>query len=342
MARRPPAVSRVLERVTATVREHDMLAPGDLVMVMVSGGPDSVCLLHSLHLLRRLFRIRPAVVHVDHRLRPDSAKDAAYVRRMAAGLGAPFVLRTATGKPQPGESVEAWARTIRYAAATDAAREAGAARLAVGHTLDDQAETVLIQLVRGAGPRGIAGMRPAAPHVVRPLIDVRRQEVEAFCRALHLRPRRDPTNADTRLLRNAIRLEVIPTLERASGRDVKGPIARSARLLRQDLDRFGPPASDEALPRAAEPVEDGYLLYLQRFPDEAFQGRLVASLLREMDAPVTAATIDAVLDLAVGRPGRRRDLGGGLIAVRDREYIRLSRTSPGVRKPSASRGQGEF
>jgi tRNA(Ile)-lysidine synthase len=331
MARRPPAVARVLERVTATAREHDMFAEGDRVMVMVSGGPDSTCLLYSLHLLRRLLKIRLHVVHVDHGLRKDSPKDAAYVRRVAGNLKVPFVLRTATGAPTPGESVEAWARTIRYAAATDAAREAGAARIAVGHTVDDQAETVLIQLVRGAGPRGIAGMRPAAPHVVRPLIDVRRDEVLAFCRALRLRPRTDPTNADTRLLRNAIRLEVIPTLERATGRDVRGPIARSARLLQQDLDRYGPAVTPEAGAGVAERTDDGMLLFLHRFPDEAFHARLVAQVLRELEAPVSQASIDAVLDLANGRPGRRRDLGGGLLAVRDREYIRLARTSPGVR-----------
>ena len=99
MPRRPPAVARVLERVTATSREHGMFEPGDLVMVMVSGGPDSTCLLHSLHLLRRLLKIRLVVVHVDHRLRSDSRKDAAYVRRMCAGMKVP--LRPADGGGEP-------------------------------------------------------------------------------------------------------------------------------------------------------------------------------------------------------------------------------------------------
>jgi tRNA(Ile)-lysidine synthase len=226
---------------------------------------------------------------------------------------------------------------VRYAAATDAAYEAGAASIAVGHTLDDQAETVLLQLIRGAGPHGVAGMRPAGRHIVRPLIEVRRSEVEAFCRALRLRPRRDPTNADTRYLRNAIRLEVLPALMRATGRDVKAPIARSARLLQQELDRLGSPPVPEPGSSVAQRVDDGYLLFLHRFPDESFQARLVAHLLRELQAPVTEAAIGAVLDLARGRPGRRRDLGGGLIAVRDREYIRLSRTSPGDRDEGRSR-----
>ena len=98
MPRRPPAVARVLERVTKTAREHEMFAPGDLVLVSCSGGPDSVCLLYSLWHLRRLFKIRLAVFHFDHKLRPDSAKDAAYVRRLAERLKLPFHLRTADGR----------------------------------------------------------------------------------------------------------------------------------------------------------------------------------------------------------------------------------------------------
>src|SRR2546423_7862884 len=117
MARRPPAVARVLERVTATVREHRLFSPGDKVLVAVSGGPDSTCLLYSLFMLRRLFKIELEVFHFDHRLRSESAKDARYVKRMAAKLRLPYHLRAAESRPGKGESVEAWARGARYAAA---------------------------------------------------------------------------------------------------------------------------------------------------------------------------------------------------------------------------------
>ena len=113
MAGRPAAVARVLERVTATAREHDMFVPGLTVLVSVSGGPDSTCLLHSLTMLRRLFRIRVEVFHLDHRLRPDSADDARYVRRQAARLRVPVHVRQADGRPRPGQSVEHWAREAR-------------------------------------------------------------------------------------------------------------------------------------------------------------------------------------------------------------------------------------
>src|SRR5881392_4507122 len=98
MARRPPAVARVLERVTATAREHEMFSPGDKVLVAVSGGPDSTCLLHSLYMLRRLFKIELEVFHFDHKLRPESAKDAQYVKRQAAKLNVPAKVIDAASK----------------------------------------------------------------------------------------------------------------------------------------------------------------------------------------------------------------------------------------------------
>src|SRR3954447_4013689 len=105
MPRRPPAVARILTQATATMRAHEMVAPGDLILVAVSGGPDSVCLAYTLHALRRLFRIRLEIFHFDHRLRDDSAADAAYVRRLAERLHMPLHLRTAEGSPAKGESV---------------------------------------------------------------------------------------------------------------------------------------------------------------------------------------------------------------------------------------------
>ncbi|MCI0634344.1 MAG: tRNA lysidine(34) synthetase TilS [Actinobacteria bacterium] len=329
--RRPPAVARVLERVTRTAREHEMFAPGDTVLVACSGGPDSVCLLYSLVFLRRLFKIRLAVFHFDHRLRTDSSKDADYVRRLADRLTLPFHLRTAEDAPLKGESVEAWARTARSLAGGAVAGEIGARRLAEGHTLDDQAETVLMALVRGGDLHGLVGIRPVLGAQVQPMLDVTREQVEDFCRSIGLRPRRDPTNKDTRLLRNAIRLKGIPALERATGREIKGPIARTADLLR--------PVEDEWLrvARSAFPASpifearpDGFRFHAEELA--ALPWGLARDLIRHVlfsiDAPASQESIDAIRDLAAGRPGRRRDLPNGLKARREREYVSLSRTSP--------------
>jgi tRNA(Ile)-lysidine synthase len=342
MPRRPPAVARVLERVTKTAREHEMFHGGDLVLVSCSGGPDSVCLLYSLWHLRRLFKIELAVFHFDHRLRVDSAKDGAYVRTVADRLSVPFHLRTAEGGPPKAASVEAWASEARMREADHVRGVVGAQRIAEGHTLDDQAETVLLNLIRGTGLEGLAGIDPrwpGPPPLVQPLLEVTRDEVEAFCRALRLRPRRDPMNADRRYLRAAIRHEVLPVLERQTGRGVARSIARTADLVRSDRDEL-----DAAAAAAARRVIRNGSAGEVRFRAALLTGlppQVASRVVRlagyrvtsgRAAAPWSRDAIEAVLDLAKGRPGRRRDLPEGLKAVREKEYVRVSRSSSDPRE----------
>ena len=341
--RRPPAVARVLERVTRTAREHRMFAPGDLVLVSVSGGPDSVCLLYSLWHLRRLFRVGLEVFHFDHRLRRDSADDAAYVARLAERLRLPFHLRVADDVPGKGASVEAWATLARMDAANDVRGGIGARTIAEAHTLDDQVETVLMNLIRGGGLEAIGGIWPGGERrgdspLVQPLLDVERAEVEAFCRSLHLRPRRDPTNRDTRHLRNAIRHRVIPSIERATGREIRRPIARSADLLREDrweLYASAVHAFEEVVSGPPEDLRfDAAALMALPEPVATRVVRLALYRFMALDdvAPWSRDAVEAILDLARGRPGRRRDLPNGSTARREREYVSLSRTSPESRE----------
>ncbi len=330
---RPAPVARVLRKVGAACREHEMFLPGEVALVAVSGGPDSVCLLTSLHALRRLLRIRLEVVHVDHGLREDSAADAAYVRRLSRRLGLPIHVRAAEGRPGRGDSVEAWARAQRYRAFERVRREVGARRLALGHTLDDQAETVLLAALTGRGLEAVSGMRPVSGPFVRPLLDVRREEVEACCRALRLRPRADPTNLDPRFLRNALRLRGIPALERALRRPVREPLAQTASLLREDADELARRALD-AVADVVEETASGVDLDARRLGalPRPIAGRVVRLALLRCRISPTREDVEAVLDLAAGRPGRRRDLSSGLKAERDRGYVSVSRTSPESRE----------
>jgi tRNA(Ile)-lysidine synthase len=336
--RRPPAVARVLQRITATSRSFGMFEPGDLVLACVSGGPDSVCLVESLSRLRRLLRIRLAVLHVDHRLRRGSEADAHYVRRLSSRLDLPFEHVAVMGRPAPGDSVEAWARAQRRVAALAVAHDMGAERIATGHTLDDQAETVLMRALSGAGAAGMAGIPPVLGPWVRPLLDVRRDETEAFCRSLGLRPRVDPTNSDPRYLRNAIRLRGLPGLERAVGRDVREALARSGALLREDDEELARRA-DEAYARIARrvpldhgsPIAGGVDLRaatLVALP-ASIAGRVILRAAFDLGASGSRADVLAVMDLAAGRPGRRRSLSMGLRARRGRAYVHLARTSSG-------------
>jgi tRNA(Ile)-lysidine synthase len=356
----PPAVARVLERIRATARAQELFVPGSTVVVACSGGPDSTCLLHALTRLRRLFRIRLAVFHFDHRLRPDSDRDAAYVRRQAERLGVPFVLREATDRPEEGRSVEAWARMARYAALGQAAGDLGADRAALGHTIDDQAETVLLGLIRGGGLEAVAGMDPVTTvpplglTAVRPLLETTREEVEAFCRALRLRPRIDPSNRDPRFLRNRLRSEVLPLLEHRLDRGLKATLARTAANVREDV-AFLESLASEAARRAVAVSEEEIRLDAATLRDlpGPVAARVVRQALRlaaasggEWGPDPGAAHVRGVLDLAAGRPGRRLDVPGGLLAVRAKEYVRIARASPETasvdRTPRRRQPDGRF
>ncbi|HXF57682.1 MAG TPA: tRNA lysidine(34) synthetase TilS [Actinomycetota bacterium] len=351
---RPPAVARVLERVRAAARVHRMFEPGDRVLVAVSGGPDSLCLLHALARLRRLLRVDLACFHFDHGLREGSETDARYVARQARALGVPFVLRRAESRPGRGESVEAWAREVRYRALAEAASELGARVAAVGHTADDQAETVLLALLRGGGAEALSGMAPvsrlerlsgaerswrsgpgggaaeAALTLVRPLLEVTREETEAFCRALRLRPRRDPMNEDPSLMRAAVRRRVVPLLEEALGRKVRPALVRTAALLRSDAE-FLEALATEAAARVVREQGRERLLDTERLRalPRPLASRVVRAAILALGVVPDAAHVEAVLDLAAGRPGRRAQLPGGLLARRGRGYVSLSRPSPG-------------
>lgn len=337
MARRPPAVARVLERATRTARRHEMFPSGSTILVSCSGGPDSICLLHTLYRLRRLLRVHLEVFHFDHRLHDGSRDHAAYVRRQSARLKLPFHLRAAEGRPRRGESLEAWARLARYAALTEVATERGIERAAVGHTADDQAETVLLGLVRGGGLEALAGIAPVATvpplglTVVRPLLDVTREEVETFCRSLGLRPREDPSNLDPRFLRNRVRHRILPELERRLDRNLRVTLARLAARVREDAAYLDELAS--AVAREVVEVGEGEVrLRVARLralvPPVASRVardalRVAAAMTGSWTSDVEAAHVDSVLDLAEGRPGRAADLPGALKARRDREYVRL-------------------
>jgi tRNA(Ile)-lysidine synthase len=346
MPRGPAPVARVLQQVTATARRHAMFEPGDVVLVACSGGPDSICLLHCLHRLRRLLRIRLAVFHFDHRLRPGSSADARYVARQAERLGLPFHLREAHDAPHDGQSPEAWARLARYAALHSAAGDGGANRAALGHTLDDQAETVLLGLLRGGGLDAVAGMPPVGSlpplgfPAARPLIETSREETEAFCRSLRLRPRRDPMNADRRYLRPRMRHDVLPLLEERVDRGVRATLARTAENVRADagyLDSVASSAAREVTSVGEDEVRLGADA-LAELP-EPIAARVVRQALRvaaasggEWWADVRAAHVRAILELARRRGGRAVDLPGGLLAARTKEYVRISRASPESRR----------
>lgn len=201
----------ILATVRRTILERDLLKRGDHVVVACSGGPDSVVLVHVLHRLRRELGITLTVASVDHGLRPEAAEEVSGVGRFADSLELPF--RPLSVEVGEGASVQASARTARYDALFALAEREGASHVAVGHTRDDQAETVLSRLLRGAGLRGLSGVDARREDgVVRPLIDCDREDVRGHLAHHDLSAIVDPSNADARFERVRIRHQILPAL----------------------------------------------------------------------------------------------------------------------------------
>jgi tRNA(Ile)-lysidine synthase len=221
------------DQVERTIRRHAMLAGGETVLVAVSGGADSVALLHVLADLAEPWRLRLHVLHVDHQLRADSARDADFVRALGTRLGVP--VDVATVAVESHGSAEAAARAARYAALEARAALLGAQRVALGHTADDQAETMLMRLLEGAGVRGLAGIPPVRGRFFRPLIELHRAVLEAELRGAALPWVEDPTNRDPKFLRNRIRHELLPLLADSYNPGIARTLTRVAALARDTV-----------------------------------------------------------------------------------------------------------
>jgi tRNA(Ile)-lysidine synthase len=234
-------------RVLRTIEAHAMLARGRRALVALSGGSDSVALLHVLRELESEGQLALAgVAHFNHTLRAAADQDEAFCRNLAAKLGLPFEAGRGDVRAlarAERRSLEDAARRARYAFLETAAERLKADVVAVGHTRDDQAETFLLRLLRGAGPRGLAGIRPISGRVIRPLIAISRNELRAYIAERRLEFREDESNADVTIARNRVRHELLPALREFSPNAVD-VLAREADVARQDEDFLSRAAID--------------------------------------------------------------------------------------------------
>ncbi|WP_104116633.1 tRNA lysidine(34) synthetase TilS [Arthrobacter sp. B1805] len=244
MARRPrllPAVGTARNLLAASLDGllvDPAAAPPHLPLVLVacSGGPDSLALAAVAVHLARTGRCRVGVVVVDHGLQPGSASAAEQAADAARELGLAPVEVHRVSVDREGMGPEAAARSARYAALDEAAARLGAVAVLLGHTLDDQAEQVLLGLARGSGTRSLAGMPARRGLYIRPFLELRRAETEAICAFYGLDPWHDPTNLDPAFARSRVRVEVLPFLEEQLGPGIAQALARTAAILGQDAD----------------------------------------------------------------------------------------------------------
>lgn len=227
-----PAVAAVRLAVRRTLAA---IPPGDMVLVACSGGADSLALAAALAFEAARSGHQAGGITVDHGLQEGSAERAAGVVRTMAELGLAPAEATAVTVGSAG-GVEAAARTARYAALDDAAERHWASAVLLGHTLDDQAETVLLGLARGSGARSLAGMRAVSGRYHRPLLELGRDHTRRACHVMGLDPWDDPHNRDPAFARARVRERVLPALEKGLGPGMAASLARTARMLRDDAD----------------------------------------------------------------------------------------------------------
>ena len=240
----PPTLLTTTQR---TIREEGLVVPGSVVLVAVSGGPDSMALLHVLARLRAKLRFSLVAHGVDHGLRAPAVAELDVAASFARTLDVPFSRTTLALRD--GGNLQARARAARYDALRIAAVSAGATRIATAHHADDRAETVLLRLLRGAGPRGLAALPPRAGDLIRPFIAARRATIEAHA-ARHLVPSsQDPSNRDPRYGRTRVRHELLPRMAELSPSIVLH-LCALADQLREGPSAVGLP-DEGALPRAA-------------------------------------------------------------------------------------------
>lgn len=320
----------LLERVAATIARYQMFHAGQKVGVAVSGGADSVCLLHLLRELGPRWNLHLSVLHLDHGLRgAESEEDAAFVGRLAAEFGFAFVSRRVE-LAEAAENLEQAGREARLAFFAEAIADGSADRIAVGHTRSDQAETVMFRFLRGAGTAGLAGIRPVtAGGIVRPLLSVDRPEVEQFLRERGIPWREDSTNRSLQFARNRIRGELLPELARDWNPAIVQTLSHTADWALGEESYWEAEIVRLAVLHLV--AQNGFVLLktgcLRELPLAAAR-RLVRRAMEMVKGDLRSidfAHIEAVLDLATATEGHGRLQAPGLDIMRSFDWLRFGR-----------------
>jgi tRNA(Ile)-lysidine synthase len=301
------------------------LAEEDGVLVAVSGGVDSLVLLHLLRFTPGIHALRLRVAHFDHRMRPESPLDAQWVLKQARGWDVPFVLGTASEVPGSEEE----AREARYAFLEQAREEGGERWIVTAHHADDQAETVLFRALRGTGLRGMAGIPEWRESIMRPLLPFWRREIEEYAEEVGIQARHDPTNADVTLARNLLRHEILPRLEEELAPGARKALVRLARLARRNERGWA-----SILPRllgevVTEVGESRIVLDRNELLgyDPTVRERVLRELIRRVGTELDEAGTRLVLEFTrSGASGRALNLPDGITLSREFETLVVSRS----------------
>lgn len=339
----------LVEKTAAAIKKHHMLSGGETVLIGLSGGPDSVCLTAVLDKLRRSLVLKLHALYIDHGLRPgETPAETAFCRSLCEGMGIAFHVEQVEVKPyarQRGTGLQEAARELRYRALDAVARSVGAHRVALGHNLDDQAETLVMRLLRGTGPGGLAGIPPVRDNIIRPLMEVERSEIEDFLKREHIIPVVDSSNLREDYLRNRIRSSLMPLL-REINPGINLTLCRTAEILREEERYFGLAVTKAMMKLVTRKTDLGIELFLSPLEnmDRVILRRVLRRAVEETRGLRGIGFVhieDIIRLIAEGRPGDRIHLPGGIRAIRKYSTLLMTSESPARLGTYTIHGEGE-
>lgn len=323
----------VMDKVLKTIKKHSLIEPGDKIVVGLSGGPDSVCLIHVLKSLKEKLDIYIHALHINHMLRGDeSLQDEEYTRTLCKKLDVELIVKAADVKQisaEKGISLEVAGRRVRYKQLEHTAKEIGAAKIAVAHNKDDQAETVFMNIIRGTGIDGLKGMSYERGQVIRPLLDVRRYEIEKYCSKNFLEPRTDSSNLKMIFTRNKVRLKVIPDINKFFSTDVTESLCSMVSIVKEEHD-FLEKYTEKVFKECMEDRKNDILfISIERLSKyhEAIQKRVLRMGIEQVKGSLT--DIDSIhtqegINLAVkGKTGSKMHLPGNLRLEKSYDILKI-------------------
>jgi tRNA(Ile)-lysidine synthase len=314
-----------IDKVTVTIKKHSMLSEKEKILVGLSGGPDSVCLLNVLNNLKNKFMLDLHTVYIDHGLRPEEIPgEIEFCKNLCDNLNIPFITKSIDVKSHAKNqkiNVQEAARELRYKILTETAYEINAHKIALGHTADDQLETFFIRFFRGSGPTGLAGIPPVRGNIIRPLIETERMEIEEFLDEQRINYIIDSSNLKKDYLRNRLRLSFIPEIKKINPH-IAQTVSRTMEILREEEKYFELIVTKTLMKLICRKTDSRIELFL--IPLEAMEKVILRRVLRRaIDATkglrgMEFIHIEGVIDLIKqGRQGDRIYLPKGLRVIKN-------------------------
>jgi len=322
-----PKVKKIIER-------YNMFSPGDRVLVGVSGGPDSVCLLHILNRCRKDMALSLHVVHINHGIRKrESKREEKFVSHLAGRMSLPITVKSLDVPSYARKkrlTIEEAARDMRYSAFERLAGKLNVKKIALGHTASDQVETVLMHLLRGSGPQGLSGIPPlrklGSTAIVRPLIEVNREEILSYLKKNNLTFCLDSSNRKTEYFRNKIRLKLLPLLRKNYNKNIEGALLRLSEILKEE-NAYWERVVERVLGRVVSWESEKILIDFRRFLryNVVVQRRVLHRL---FEGIVSLNQIEAIRSLAQKSSQGKRIYLGKRFSVRKEDDFLIFSSSP--------------